>query len=180
MHTLGYRCITAIDISPTAITLMQAGEQDKEGVEYVVGDARKMDSLPDNLFDGIFDKGCVDSLVCGYRSTDDVLDMFRECCRVLRPSGVFLCVSHAPPDARMHMFEHQGLQWRTNVIPVHESEGLSVYVSTKWTQEEIEEAERMRLDDLESTMSMRARSTFSHSTLSRPGIINENLILHAM
>lgn len=23
----------------------------------VIGDARKMDSLPDNLFDGIFDKG---------------------------------------------------------------------------------------------------------------------------
>ncbi|CAN0485139.1 unnamed protein product, partial [Hapterophycus canaliculatus] len=37
--------------------------------------------------------GCVDSLMCGYRSTDDVLDMLRECCRVLRPSGVFLCVS---------------------------------------------------------------------------------------
>lgn len=33
IHALGYRCITAMDISPTAITLMQAGEQDKEGVE---------------------------------------------------------------------------------------------------------------------------------------------------
>ncbi|CAM9699590.1 unnamed protein product [Hapterophycus canaliculatus] len=80
----------------------------------------------------------------------------------------------------MHMFEHHGLRWLTNVIPVHESEGLSVYVSTKWTQEAIEAAERQRLEDLESTLSMRTRSTFSHSTLSRPGIINENLILHAM
>ncbi len=33
MHAAGYRCITAIDISPIAITLMQAGDQDKEGVE---------------------------------------------------------------------------------------------------------------------------------------------------
>ena len=33
MHAVGYRCITAIDISPAAITLMQAGDQDKEGVE---------------------------------------------------------------------------------------------------------------------------------------------------
>lgn len=39
------------------------------------------------------DTGCVDSLMCGYRSTDDVAGMFRECYRVLRPGGVFLCIS---------------------------------------------------------------------------------------
>lgn len=50
-------------------------------------------SLRLSFVGGEFSTGCVDSLVCGYRSTDDVLDMFRECCRVLRPSGVFLCVS---------------------------------------------------------------------------------------
>lgn len=33
MHALGYRCITAIDISATAIAHMQAADQDKEGVE---------------------------------------------------------------------------------------------------------------------------------------------------
>lgn len=33
MHALGYRCITAIDISATAIAHMQAGDQDKEGIE---------------------------------------------------------------------------------------------------------------------------------------------------
>lgn len=33
MHALGYRCITAIDISATAIAHMQAGDQNKEGVE---------------------------------------------------------------------------------------------------------------------------------------------------
>lgn len=33
MHALGYRCITAMDIAPTAIALMQAGDQGKEGVE---------------------------------------------------------------------------------------------------------------------------------------------------
>ena len=32
-------------------------------------------------------------MICGYRSTDDVVVMFHECCRVLRPGGVFLCVS---------------------------------------------------------------------------------------
>ncbi|CAM9761527.1 unnamed protein product [Ectocarpus sp. 12 AP-2014] len=181
MHALGYRCITAMDISATVIGLMQAGDQDKEGIEYMVGDARIMDSLPDNLFDGIFDKGCADSLICGYRSTDDVVDMFHECCRVLRPSGVFLCVSHGAPDARMHMFEHEGLQWLTNVIPIHGSEGLNVYVSTKWTQEEIEAAERQRLDDIESTISMRTRSsTFSHSTRSRRGVMHQNRIVYAM
>ncbi|CAN0521455.1 unnamed protein product [Scytosiphon promiscuus] len=31
--------------------------------------------------------------MCGYRSTDDVVAMFHECYRVLRPDGVFLCIS---------------------------------------------------------------------------------------
>eukprot|EP00903_Cladosiphon_okamuranus_P009551 g9095.t1 len=156
MHAMGYRCITAIDISPTAVSLMQAGDQDKEGIEYVIGDARKMDSLPDNLFDGVFDKGCADSLICGYRSTEDVVDMFHECCRVLRPEGVFLCVSHG-------------------------SEGLNVYVSTKWTHQEIEAAEKQRLDDIESTLSMRTGSSFSQSSRGRrPGVNFQNRIVHAM
>lgn len=30
---MGYRCITALDISATAIALMQAEEQGKEGIE---------------------------------------------------------------------------------------------------------------------------------------------------
>ena len=30
---MGYRCITALDISATAIALMQAEDQDKEGIE---------------------------------------------------------------------------------------------------------------------------------------------------
>lgn len=33
MHAMGYRCITAIDISSTSIALMQARDQDKEGIE---------------------------------------------------------------------------------------------------------------------------------------------------
>ena len=33
LHAMGYRCITALDISATAIALMQAEDQDKEGIE---------------------------------------------------------------------------------------------------------------------------------------------------
>ncbi|CAM9950193.1 unnamed protein product, partial [Sphacelaria rigidula] len=57
MHATGYRCITAIDISATVIALMQQQNQDKEGLEYLVADARKLDSFPDGLFDCILDKG---------------------------------------------------------------------------------------------------------------------------
>lgn len=60
------------------------------------------------------------------------------------------------------------------------SEGLNVYVSTKWTQHEIEAAEKQRLDDIESTLSMRLGSTFSHSTRTRPGVNDQNRIVHAM
>lgn len=33
MHAMGYRCITAIDISATVIAWMQAENEDKEGIE---------------------------------------------------------------------------------------------------------------------------------------------------
>lgn len=45
-----------------------------------------------------------------------------------------------------------------------------MYVSTKWTQQEIEAAEKQRLDDIESTLSMRTR----------PGLNHQNRIVHAM
>lgn len=37
MHAMGYRCITALDISATVISLMQAENQDKEGIECEEG-----------------------------------------------------------------------------------------------------------------------------------------------
>ena len=55
-----------------------------------------------------------------------------------------------------------------------------MYVSTKWTQQEIEAAEKQRLDDIESTLSMRTGSTFSHVSRTRPGLNHQNRIVHAM
>lgn len=61
------------------------------------------------------------------------------------------------------------------------SEGLNAYVSTKWTQQEIEAAEKQRLDDIESTLSMRTgSSTFSRYSRTRPGVNYQNRIVHAM
>ncbi|CAM9484622.1 unnamed protein product, partial [Discosporangium mesarthrocarpum] len=93
LHELGYQYLTSIDISSTVIALMQQQYQGKEGLEFVVADARKMDSFPDEAFDCILDKGCADSLFCGFRSIEDVLDMIQEVSRLLRPGGVFLSIS---------------------------------------------------------------------------------------
>ena len=81
--------------------------------------------------------------------------------------------SHLPGTHRMP-------SW--SVARLDGSEGLNVYVSTKWTQTEIEAAERQRLDDIESTLSMRtASSSFSQSkSRSRQGVMHENRIVHAM
>ena len=42
--------------------------------------------------------------------------LFRARC-ILEPR---ILPTDAAPDARMHMFEHEGLQWATNVIPMRE------------------------------------------------------------
>lgn len=59
------------------------------------------------------------------------------------------------------------------------SEGLIIYVCTKWSRNDIEAADRKRLDDLESLVSMRAGSSHSRSTWRGRGIMHQNLIAHA-
>lgn len=70
--------------------------------------------------------------------------------------------------------------FHADVLLTDGSEGLFVYVCTKWSREEIDAAEQRRLDDMDSLVSMRTRSCFSHSTQGRRGILHENLIAHTM
>ena len=65
------------------------------------------------------------------------------------------------------------------LVPPDGSEGLLLYVCTKWSRKEIEAADKRRLDELESLRSMRAGSSHSRSTRGGRGIMHQNLIVHA-
>ena len=49
----------------------------------------------DNDFDIIFDKGTLDAIFTDNKTTSDVNEYFKECLRVLKVAGKFVCVSLA-------------------------------------------------------------------------------------
>ena len=56
MYQRGFRHVTSIDISATVISHMQARYVEREGMEFLVVDARRMDRFPDGQFDFIIEK----------------------------------------------------------------------------------------------------------------------------
>ena len=131
LFDLGYRNIVSVDTSAVVVSQMQFRYIDREGMEFMVGDAMKLDTFPDCSFDVIVDKGCIDCIFCSYRSIDNALLAYREACRLLTPgTGIFLSVSYGTQDMRSpHMKQ---FRWDVEVGPVAYSHGISLYVASKF------------------------------------------------
>ena len=56
--------------------------------------------------------GTLDSLLCGDTAEQSARNAIREVHRVLRPGGVFLCVTCGTPDSRLEHFESKDPMWR--------------------------------------------------------------------
>ena len=66
-----------------------------------VMDARNMEYIPDNCFNLIIDKGLLDAVFCSQDNLMSVSSLVDEMHRVTKPQGVYLVISHAPPEHRM-------------------------------------------------------------------------------
>ena len=73
MWAAGFRSITCIDISSTVISHMQARYVDREGMDFLCMDAKRMDRFPDDQFDLIIEKACMDSMFASNVSYNGVL-----------------------------------------------------------------------------------------------------------
>lgn len=62
-------------------------------------------NLPEYSFDAIIDKGLLDSILCGQCGAIDTQVYIIEIERLLKDTGVFICVSHGNPDERLHFLE---------------------------------------------------------------------------
>lgn len=72
---------------------MQFRYKDCEGLEFLVGDAMKLDSFPDRTFDAVIEKGCLDCIFCSYNTIDNALLAYQEACRLLKPKkGKFISI----------------------------------------------------------------------------------------
>lgn len=58
-------------------------------------DARNLLGIKDGDFDVVIDKGLLDAIVCGDGAAANVQSMLSEFHRVLSPTGIYICISHA-------------------------------------------------------------------------------------
>merc|ERR1719240_1074659 len=80
-------------------------------------DGRAME-LPDGNFNVVVDKATLDSVLCGEGSTHNAQKMLQEVSRVLQPNGVYLCVSHGQPEARLTYLDRAEYGWKVQISTV--------------------------------------------------------------
>lgn len=114
MYEDGYTTIDNIDISDVVIQAMQAKHSDKTGLTWEVMDCTALNH-PDGIYDVVFDKGTVDSLLCGEGSTAKVATVFSEISRVLKDDGTLFMVSYGIPDNRLSYLENADYNWTVKV-----------------------------------------------------------------
>ena len=73
-------------------------------MEHFVMDVRRMNSLSENYFDLVLDKGTVDCLFASYNFNNDVPMALSEIFRVMRPGGMYMCMSHGGKEGRYGYF----------------------------------------------------------------------------
>lgn len=78
-----------------------------EGKPAMRFEALEAQSLPQDWaerFDVVLDKALLDSVACGQDKMKAVAGVLSSVSRVLKPKGIYVCVSWAPPDMRWAMF----------------------------------------------------------------------------
>jgi ubiquinone/menaquinone biosynthesis C-methylase UbiE len=112
--------ITCTDIEPSVIgTMRQRNAQLRPGIKYMENDACQMRSFADKSFEIIFDKSTMDALLCAGRGA--CRRASAEIHRVLKDSGLYLCVSLTHPEQMKSAIEDTGhysvsRQWRVQIL----------------------------------------------------------------
>ncbi|GMI01971.1 hypothetical protein TrLO_g8149 [Triparma laevis f. longispina] len=112
LYDEGYINVTNIDTSSVVINQMNDKYADREEMEYTVMDATNLEFLPDACFNLVIDKGMFDSQLCGERNITNVECVTKEMYRVLKPGGIYLCISHGVPNTRMTYLNPKTLNWQ--------------------------------------------------------------------
>jgi ubiquinone/menaquinone biosynthesis C-methylase UbiE len=111
LYDEGFVNITNIDISAVVINFMTERYSDREEMEFTKMDATNMEFLPNDCFNLIVDKAVLDAQLCGEDNFNNVSMMINEMYRVLKPGGVYVCVSYGVPATRMGYLKTPNLDW---------------------------------------------------------------------
>ena len=58
----------------------------------------------------MIDKGTLDAIICGEEGVCDPDKVLSEICRVLKPTGVYICITYGAPEFRLDYL--QKLPWK--------------------------------------------------------------------
>jgi hypothetical protein len=67
---------------------------------------------------------------------------------VLRPEGVYLCISHGTPLMRLPYLRHESLLWHCSAAPLRATEGLTLFACTKCPPAQLQAARAAREREL--------------------------------
>ena len=104
-------------MSQICIDQMLEKYKDREGMTWQQMNVCSLE-FPDESFDAVFDKGTLDSVLCGEGSTANVAKMCQEITRVMKPSGILFIVSYGVPDNRLSYLENDDYGWQVTVHTV--------------------------------------------------------------
>lgn len=106
MYEDGFKRITNIDFSPVVISAMKEKTKGKDGLacRLVCDPDLTMDvtelEFQAGEFDAVIDKGTLDTILCGDDSEMTAERALAKISRVLKPKGVYFCVSYGQPQHR--------------------------------------------------------------------------------
>lgn len=114
----GYIDITSVDYSDTVINAcnkryaQQCQQHNK--YKYINADVRNLNNnqlFASSTYDVIFDKGTLDSILCGVDSTKHSQSMLSECSRLLKPNGIYICITYGAPQNRTSILNKAKYNW---------------------------------------------------------------------
>lgn len=115
MYDHGWRNITNIDFSKPCIEQgrLSPSSASRPGVKWLVMDACSL-TFDDASFDTAIDKGTLDAIACSEAFDWFLPRMARSIVRVLRPGGIWMCVSFTPPEIALPLLE-ECKEWEVEV-----------------------------------------------------------------
>ncbi|XP_024025823.1 methyltransferase-like protein 13 [Morus notabilis] len=108
----GYEDIMNVDISSVAIEMMRRKHESIPQLKYMQMDVRDMIFFSDNSFDGVIDKGTLDSLMCGADAPISASRMLGEVSRLLKPGGIYMLITYGDPKVRMLHLNKPAYNWK--------------------------------------------------------------------
>ncbi|XP_047334304.1 EEF1A lysine methyltransferase 4 [Impatiens glandulifera] len=108
----GYEDIMNVDISSVAIEMMRKKHELVPQLKYMQLDVRDMSYFEDETFDGVIDKGTLDSLMCGTNSPISAAQMLGEVSRLLKPGGTYMLITYGDPSVRMSHLIRPAYDWK--------------------------------------------------------------------